>query len=257
MRWRGTIEAVLDVLLPAACVTCSAPVSSPGQFCVACFTATGFVTEPCCIRCGRGFAAEALGGLDRACEPCRETPPPWTEARAPLAYNDQARRLILPLKYSDRLENARALAPHLVRAGAQLLAAADWVVPVPLHRRRLLSRRYNQSALLAKAVVRLMPRPLMLDALMRIRATPRLVTLPPKMRQVVLLGAIVARPGRVTALRDSRVLLIDDLLTTGSTAEACTIALLAAGVVRVDVLAAARSEERIDGRSNNRDSVLE
>lgn len=243
MQWRGAIGAVLDVLLPAACVTCSAPVASPGQFCVACFTATIFVTEPCCIHCGRGFAAEALGGLDRSCEPCRKTPPPWTEARAPLAYNDQARRLILPLKYSDRLENARALAPHLVRVGARLLAASDWVVPVPLHRRRLLSRRYNQSALLAQAVVRLLPRPLMLDALVRIRATPQLGTLPPAMRQAVLAGAFVARPSRVAALQDSRVLLVDDVLTTGATAAACSLALLAAGVARVDVLAVARAGE--------------
>lgn len=241
MSWRVLFGAVLDVLLPAQCVTCTTPVAAAGQFCVTCFTRTAFLTDPCCTRCGVGFPAAALGGLDLVCEPCRQSPPPWTEGRAALLYDDQARRLIMPLKYADRLENARALAPHLARVGARLLAAADWVVPVPLHRHRLLSRRYNQAALLAQAVTRLVPRPLLLDAVVRTRATPPLGPMTPTRRQAVLAGAFMTRPARVEALRDSRVLLIDDILTTGSTAAACTAALLAAGVARVDVLVAARA----------------
>jgi len=244
MGWRGAIATVLDMVLPAQCVTCPAPVAMAGQFCAACFNQTAFVTDPCCSRCGVGFSAAGLGGIDLVCAECRETPPPWTAARVALRYDDQAGRIILPLKYGDRLENARALAPHLARVGAALLAAADWVVPVPLHRRRLLSRRYNQSAILAQAVTRLIPRPLMLDAIIRTRATASLGTLPPPMRQAELAGAFVVRSGRHDALRDSRVLLIDDVLTTGATAAACTVALLAAGVTRVDVLAAARAVPR-------------
>ena len=241
MGWQATITAVLDVILPAQCITCPSPVAAAGQFCAACFNQTAFVSDPCCDRCGVGFAAAGLGGPGLVCTECRETPPPWASARAALRYDDQAGRIILPLKYGDRIENARALAPHLARAGAALLAAADWVVPVPLHRRRLLARRYNQSAALAQAVTRLVPRPLMLDGLIRTRATAPLGTLPPPMRQAELAGAIAVRPIRRAALRDSRVLLIDDVLTTGATAAACTNALLGAGVARVDVLAAARA----------------
>lgn len=240
------MAAVLDVLLPAACVTCAAPVAAAGQFCTACFNRTAFVTDPCCIRCGTGFASAALGGPDLTCTGCRENPPPWSEGRAALRYDDQTARLILPLKYADRLENARALAPHLARAGARLLAAADWIVPVPLHRRRLLSRRSNQSALLAQAIVRLVPRPLLLDGLVRTRNTAPLRTMPAALRSTILADAIAVRPSRRAALQDSRVLLIDDVLTSGATAAACTRALLAAGVARVDVLAAARAEQRLD-----------
>ena len=244
MAWQGALVAVLDVLLPAQCVTCPAPVAVAGQFCAPCFNRTAFVTDPCCARCGVGFAATGLGGPELICDECRQVPPPWTAARAALRYDDQAGRIILPLKYGDRLENARALAPHLARVGAALLAAADWVVPVPLHRRRLLTRRYNQSAILAQAVTRLVPRPLLLDALIRTRSTASLGGLPPPMRRAELAGAFTVRPGRRDALRDSRVLLIDDVLTTGSTAAGCTAALLAAGVTRVDVLAAARAVPR-------------
>ncbi len=246
MRWQSAMAAVLDVLLPAACVTCASPVAAAGQFCTACFNRTAFVTDPCCTRCGMGFAAAALGGTDLTCEPCRQDPPPWTEGRAALRYDDQAGRLILPLKYADRLENARALAPHMARAGARLLAAADWIVPVPLHRGRLLGRRYNQSAVLAQAVGRLVSRPLLLDGLVRTRATASLRSVPPMLRQATVAGAFAVRPARLAALRDSRVLLIDDVLTTGATAAACTRALLAAGVLRVDLLIAARAEQRAD-----------
>jgi ComF family protein len=157
-----------------------------------------------------------------------------------MLYDDQARRLLLPFKYADRPEIARALAPMMARAGAALLARADLIIPVPLHRRRLLARRYNQAALLAQALSRLTGRPAVLDALRRIRPTIPLGNLSPAQRQTTLAGAFDANPARLARIIDARIVLIDDVLTTGATAEACTTALLAAGAGGVDVLAAAR-----------------
>ena len=174
-------------------------------------------------------------------------PPPWGEGRAALRYDDQARRLIMPFKYGDRTELARALASMMARAGGALLDRADLLVPVPLHRWRLLGRRYNQAALLARALAGMSGRPAVLDGLLRVRRTVPLLALSRARRRAALSGAIVANPARLPILRDARVLLIDDVLTSGATAEACTRALLAAGAGGVDVLAAARVHDESRG----------
>ena len=225
---------------PPHCLTCDQPVDAPGQFCPACFERTNFITAPCCVRCGVPFETKGRGGASGECPTCVADPPPWGQARAALRYDEQAKRLILPFKYGDRVENARALAAMMARAGAALLREADWLVPVPLHRRRLLSRRYNQAALLARAVSRLSGRPTLVDALCRLRATSPLAEMSPARRTAELEAAIGVRPGRRQALDGSRVLLIDDVLTSGATARSCASALLKAGAARVDVLAAAR-----------------
>jgi ComF family protein len=157
-----------------------------------------------------------------------------------LRYDDQARRILLPFKYGDRVETARALAPLMARAGATLLREADWLVPVPLHRSRLLSRKYNQAALLARALARLSGRKTLLDALQRVRSTRPLAVMSPARRAAELEGAIRVRASRLQAVQGARVLLIDDVLTSGATARSCVGALLGAGATRVDVLAAAR-----------------
>ena len=236
-------RAGLDVLLPPECLTCDTPVDVPGQLCPACFRKTAFLTEPCCAKCGVGFGTAGQGGQQGLCATCRERPPPWGAARAALRYDEQTKRMVLPLKYADRVENARALAPHMLRAGAALVQAADWLVPVPLHRWRLLTRRYNQAALLAQAVSRLSGRPAVLDGLRRIRHTAPMGSKSPEQRAAELVGAFTVRASRREQLVDSRVLLIDDVLTSGATAEACTRVLLAAGATRVDVLAAARTAD--------------
>ena len=233
-------KLALDLLLPPHCLTCDQPVDAPGQFCPACFEQTHFITAPCCTRCGVPFETQGRGGPAGACPTCVADPPPWGEARAALRYDAQAKRLILPFKYGDRIENARALAPMMARAGASLLREADWLIPVPLHRRRMLSRRYNQAALLARALSRSTGRPALLDAMRRVRATSPLAEMSPARRAAEMEAAIVVRPTRLAMIQDSRVLLIDDVLTSGATARVCVAALLQAGATRVDVLAAAR-----------------
>lgn len=234
-------RGVLDMLLPPQCPSCDTVVDVPGRLCTACFRQASLIVEPCCVRCGVGFSSVDAGGLSRSCGTCLEGPPPWRHGRAAFAYDDFSRRLVLPLKYGDRTENAGVLAGHMVRAGRGLLAACDVLVPVPLHRSRLFSRRYNQAALLAQAVGRLAGRPVLVDALARVRKTATLVGQSATDRQRAVADSIRARPDRVAAIAGRQVVLVDDVLTTGATAGVCATALLAAGAASVDILAAART----------------
>ena len=230
-------RAALDALLPPHCLTCEALVDAPGQFCPECFRATTFITAPLCLTCGRPFT-HVVGTAPMVCDDCVADPPPWGEARGAMSYDAQSRRLVLAFKHGDRTELAHALARMMARAGAALLARAEVLVPVPLHRRRLFSRRYNQSALLAQALGRLSGVRHVPDALRRIRATVSLGDLSAEARARMVAGAMAVR--RPAAVVGRHVLLIDDVLTSGATARDCTRALLGAGAAGVDVLVAAR-----------------
>ena len=208
-----------------------------GLLCSSCFRTVSFITEPCCSRCGVPFGSAALAGL---CRSCIERPPVFRRARAALRYDEAARRLILPFKHADRMELSAVLAPYMARAGTELLAAAEILVPVPLHRARLFRRRYNQAALLAHALGRAARRPVTLDVLRRVRGTTPLGAKSAEERAVVLAGAIEMRPSRAAGIAGRRVLLVDDVMTSGATANVCAAVLLGAGAAAVDVLAAAR-----------------
>jgi ComF family protein len=193
-----------------------------------------------CVRCGVPFASAGQAGAAAVCPGCAERPPVFRTARAALRYDEQARRLILPLKHADRVELAAILAPMMVRAGAGLLENADVLVPVPLHRRRLFHRKYNQAAILALAIGRLAKLPVQPDALIRTRQTAPLEDKSPDERAAEVGGSIAVRPSRLASIVGRGVLLIDDVMTSGATSSACAAALLAAGARAVDVLAAAR-----------------
>lgn len=236
---------LLDLVLPPQCLACDALVDAPGRFCAACFRSVTFLGEPCCGRCGHGLAhigqaALVEPGFGPVCGPCAAHPPSWSRARGALLYDAASRGLVLGLKYADRTEHAAPLAAIMARAGAVLLRDAQALVPVPLHRARLLSRRYNQAALLARALARLTGLPLRVDAIRRTRRTVPLGHLDATAREAVLRDAFVLHPGAVSAIGGRNVLLVDDVMTSGTTAGACARVLLDGGAARVDVLVAAR-----------------
>jgi ComF family protein len=232
--------AALDLLLPPACILCSAQVDATGLLCAECFDKLSAIGGPCCGCCGVPFELAwhaAEGGL---CQRCIDTPPPFDRARAALNYDNGSRRLVLPFKHGDRIEFATVLARLMAQAGPELLREADILVPVPLHRRRLFVRRYNQSALLARALCRMTGRRVVVDALMRVRPTQNLDGKTAAERRDEVAGAFAVRPWRASVLQGRRILLIDDVMTSGATAEACGGELLAAGAAAVDVLVAVR-----------------
>lgn len=214
-----------------------------GGLCPDCFRRLAFVSAPMCELCGVPFP-HAGAGIPQPrgmwCEACVAAPPAFTIARAALRYDEGAKALILPFKHRDRTELAAPLARHMARAGAELLRAADLLIPVPLHRWRLFSRRHNQAALLAAQLARLSGKRHAPMLLRRVRATRPLGELGAHQREAALDGAFGLAPGASAQLQGRRVLLVDDVLTSGATADACARVLLAGGVSVVMVLAAAR-----------------
>jgi ComF family protein len=212
-------------------------VGSEGGFCAGCWSALTFLGGPSCACCGTPFPVDP--GPGSLCATCLTKPPAFSRARAILAYDEESRGAILALKHADRLELVPGLARWLGRVGGPLLDAADLIVPVPLHRSRLWLRRYNQSAELARWLARDWQRPFDPLALIRRRRTLSQGAMPSARarRKNVLSAFKVPDPGRV---KGRRILLVDDVLTTGATVEACSRALKRAGAADITVLTLAR-----------------
>ena len=229
---------LLDVLLPPRCLACRGAVDRQGLLCAACWRQISFITPPHCAVCGLPFGHDV--GAEAICGQCLARPPRFDRARAAAVYDDGSRPLLLGFKLADRTEMAAALGGWLARAGAELLADADLIVPVPLHRWRLWRRRFNQSALLALKLGRESGIEVVPDLLMRKRATPTQRGLSAGERRRNVAGAFALRPVHTQRAQGARVLLIDDVLTTGATVEEAARVLRRAGVVRIDVLTLAR-----------------
>ena len=228
---------LLDAVLPPRCLKCGAAVAEPGALCAACWPALAFITPPYCACCGYPFELDP--GPGTLCAGCLATPPPYRRARAVLRYDVASRDLILGFKHGDRTEAAPAFARWLAAGGE--LSDIDVIAPVPLHWRRLFHRRYNQSALLALGVGRLAGRPVVADLLLRRRPTPPQGHLGSAARRRNVAGAFAVNPRRRAGLAGRRVLLVDDVMTSGATIEACCRALSQGGAASVDVLALARA----------------
>ena len=237
MAWGHAARLALDIALPNLCASCREPVAGDGV-CGACWAQLSFIEKPYCPRLGIPFVYDP--GPDLMSMEAIADPPAYARARAAVRYDDVARTLVHALKYQDRTDLAPTLGRWMARAGSDLLADADALVPVPLHWRRGWSRRYNQSGALARQISRQAGVSVVGDALRRIRPTQQQIGLSRDERASNVQGAFQVPPERAHALRGRRVVLIDDVLTSGATVDACARALLRAGAARVDVLVFAR-----------------
>ncbi|MBC7951089.1 MAG: ComF family protein [Rhodospirillaceae bacterium] len=239
--WARLMRVAVDAVLPPLCLCCGALVSEPGALCPMCWEKVGFLSAPQCDACGHPFEFDPgeIGG-HALCAPCLNKAPPWRHARAVFRYDDQSKPLVLRFKHSDRLEGAPAFARWMARAGAELLTGTDVIVPVPLHRFRLLSRRYNQAALLALALGKVAGLAVAPDLLVRSRMTLSQGHMNREERRVNVRGAFAVRPRQLPQIRGKAVLLIDDVMTTGATVGECASVLMDAGAAAVDVLTLGR-----------------
>ncbi|MGE5271481.1 MAG: ComF family protein [Thiohalocapsa sp.] len=236
LRLRQLYRVVVDAVLPPRCLACGETVGEPDALCGSCWSSITFFVPPYCSICGLPFPYPTEEGA--VCPDCARGRASWDLARAVMRYDKHSRRLVLALKY-DRTEVAPALGAWMRRAGGQVLDGADLMVPVPLHWTRLLSRRYNQAALLAQAIHAGGGPPVAPDWLVRRRRTPSQGRLGPLARARNVRGAFAMRPGR--SVRGKRVVIVDDVLTTGATVEECARVLRRGGAAYVGVLTLARA----------------
>jgi ComF family protein len=235
---RAAFGRALDLALPPLCPACREPLADPGGLCASCWSRLTFITRPYCERLGIPFAYDPGPGV-LSLEAITD-PPAYSRARAAVRYEDVSRALIHAFKYGDRLDLAPTLARWTAQAGSELLDGADALIPVPLHRRRLWARRFNQAAMLAERISQSCGVPAQHDVLERVRPTEQQFGLTRAQRAANVQGAFRVSGEGKTAIRGKRLVLIDDVMTSGATADTCARTLLRGGALTVDVLVFAR-----------------
>lgn len=241
LAWTGLqsgVSRALDIILPPTCPLSGERVDAPGLLSASAWAAIRFIDDPVCARCGAPFAVDYGEGAE--CPACVADPPAFGRARAAFVYDDASYRLVVSFKHSDRTELAPLFAPLIVRAAAPLMQSDTVFVATPLHRRRLIARRFNQAALLAGGAARISGRPVLYDALVRVRATAPQKQLSAAARKTNVAGAFAAPAERRASFAGRHVILVDDVLTTGATLSACARTLKRAGARSVDAVVLAR-----------------
>lgn len=241
-RLRELGNALLDLALPPRCHLCRCLLNSVGplHLCPDCYGDLPFLAPPCCSRCGKPFAGS---GPHHPCSACLLHPPPWEQARAALVYERGCRDLIHAFKYRQRSQLRRPLALLTAERLAEFArdCRADYLVPVPLHRKRLRSRGFNQSVLLAELLAQHWQLPLLRQGLRRIRWTTPQIELHADERAANLRDAFaVSDPQQISG---ARLLLVDDVFTTGATLAECSRTLLKAGATAVCAVTVARAPD--------------
>lgn len=235
LKINSYLEQAVDFVLPARCVMTGEPVERQGMLSPRIWGALNFIASPQCECCGVPFEFDMQAAL---CANCLDYPPEFDTARSALRYDDESRGLILGFKHGDQTLSVKAFMPWMIAAGADMLGACDLIVPVPLHYWRLVSRRYNQSALIADELAHKTGKPAAIELLKRTRATPPQGYLKARERRKNVRKAFAVNPD--VDITGKNIVLIDDVLTSGSTVNECTKVLKKAGAARVDVLTLAR-----------------
>ena len=228
----------LNLILPPRCAFSGEIVSHPGEISSDIWRALKFISDPYCMCCGRPFAFEIQG--ETLCGGCLQDPPEFSKCRAPLVYDDISRSLVLKFKHADQMHIVTTFLPWMIRSGAELFEHTDLILPVPLHRWRLLKRRYNQAAVIAQMLAKEVKIMCNVEALQRQKATVSQGFMKADQRRKNVKDAFCINPKQEEVLQGKNILLIDDVYTTGATVRECARVLLAHGVKEVNVLALAK-----------------
>ena len=228
----------IDILLPPRCPVMGEIVDRQAMVSPGAWAGLNFIADPLCTHCGIPLDFSMDG--EEKCTACFDYPPAFDSARAALKYNDVSRDLILGFKHGDKTHVVQSFTPWLEKAGKVMLASADYLIPVPLHRNRLVARRYNQAALIAQALSRSVDIPHLPLALRRMRATPSQGHMTNEERAKNVSGAFAVNPAYREDIKGKNIILIDDVYTTGATVQECTKVLRESGATQIHILTLAR-----------------
>jgi ComF family protein len=235
---RQAAAFMLDQLYPPVCINCDVPLAHPDALCAACWRELRPITEPMCPVLGLPFEV-SLGPEARSAEAIAD-PPPFGKARSAVVYNGVARAVVSRLKYGDRPELAGFCARLMAAACTDILEDGPVLVPVPLHATRQWRRRYNQSTELVRALARLTGLDMAAFLVRRRRRTAHQVGLSADQRARNVAGAFAVDPNALAAVLGRRIVIVDDVITTGATVKAMTRAMKRAGIDQIDVISFAR-----------------
>lgn len=227
----------INFLLPPRCLLCGKVICTDDSLCLTCFEKINFITRPYCTHCGKPLNTPFDADFD--CVECLQKKFPFRLCRSAIEYDENSKKLILDFKFFDHIQNKNLLARWLFMAGKDIFdKGIDIIVPIPLHYKRLLKRKYNQSAVLCAELAKLSHIPTDYKTLKKVKQTIPQVQCSQEQRLVNVRNAFqIVNPTRI---KGKRVLLIDDVFTTGSTMRECANTLLKAGAQSVDVLTVAR-----------------
>lgn len=232
------LAKTLDIIFPPQCLVCRERVLTHGTLCTNCWGGIKFIASPYCACCGLPF--EFSLGEDALCGGCIEERPLFSRARSAFCYDDHSSKLVTALKFSDQLHLASIYGKWLAKAGKEIIPVSDIIIPVPLHWRRFVMRRYNQSALLARSLGKVTGLPVIEDAILRHRHTLPQTGLSREKRHKNVQGAFIIHRRHKQKIKGKNILLVDDVFTTGATLNQCGKTLLKNGAATVNVVTVAR-----------------
>lgn len=233
------LQSVIRAIYPAQCVSCDALTDEDFGLCSACWRETRFIGAPICETCGTPLPGEGdEAGLQ--CDDCMRIARPWEKGRSVLVYDGIGRKLVLSLKHGDRTDLARPMARWMAQKISNWPMLDTVFVPVPLHWLRLARRRYNQAAMLALELGKILDRPVCVDALLRQKRTKPLQGHSREARFAALSDAIAPNFKRNKQITGRHVILVDDVMTSGATLAASAEAARAAGAINVSIVTLAR-----------------